>query len=135
MKNKNTILFSITVGAFFAVIAYGVYYMYFEFNLAGDCERNLIYEVTSTSSPYSAQVLLVGCGATSRDATWINVKNVITKTEQVMISLDNNHTKTCNVAWENPRDLSVTCDEILSQTFSYSPDFEKVHMTYHFAPK
>jgi hypothetical protein len=134
-KNKDKYLFPITMTVFAGVIIAGICYMYFGVNLAGECRKTLINEVTSSSSPYSAQTLLVGCGATGGEVTWISVRNVNSQSQQRMIVVDGNQAKTCDVIWKDSTNLSVTCNEVLSETFSYNPDFENMHMTYHSTPK
>lgn len=116
-------IFLILVAIFWLYIQYG-------FSLFGDCGRDILSKKTSPSNLYTTEVQLVNCGATSDYSTQVVVKNLVTATQQTVLSLKGDVAKSCQADWQGDYSLRIVCGGYIDEIYSYQRGFEQVSIEF-----
>ena len=107
-----------------------VYVRHYFDPLGGDCGQEIHAEISSQLNTYAAREVVTNCGATTDFATQILIKNTSTAVEKTVLSLKGDHSKSCNIEWQDDMTLKVSCDGYLEDVYSRVDSFEGVKIVY-----
>ncbi len=128
---KKIILGFILIGLL--IISIGLIYFIYYFDLnSDDCSSIVFSEMYSPKKQYISTISVVNCTATSDYATQIILKNNITNTEQIVLSLKGDLSKKCISKWVNELTLINSCELNTNDSmYNQKKNFEAVQISYY----
>lgn len=130
-KKSTMISLSLILAVLIFLLGIWVYARYYFDFLGGDCSYKIHSELTSQSNVYNAREVVANCGATTDFSTQVIIKNNQTGAEQIVLSLKGDHTKSCNIEWDDDLSLKIGCTEDIETIYNQRKEFEKVKINFY----